>query len=78
MHARRDGDQDDRLLGYPAYRWGGFRYTDDRSIPDQLEEISPRVRELAAVNKQYGVCAMYHTPRGRDKWAPPSGISITY
>jgi len=51
-------------LGIRRYRWGTFRYVGDRSIPDQLAEISPRIRELAAVNKQYGVCAMYHTHSG--------------
>ncbi len=51
-------------LGIRRYRWGGFRYTEDRSIPDQLAAISPRIRDLAAVNKQYGVCAMYHTHSG--------------
>ena len=51
-------------LGIRRYRWGGFRYVEDRSIEDQLAEIKPRIRELAAVNKQYGVCAMYHTHSG--------------
>jgi len=52
-------------LGIRRYRWGGFRYTADRSIPDQLADFRPRIRDLAAVNKQYGVCAMYHTHSGR-------------
>ena len=52
-------------LGIRRYRWGGFRYTDDRNIPDQLADIVPRIRDLAAVNKAYGVCAMYHTHSGR-------------
>ena len=51
-------------LGIRRYRWGGFRYAADRSIEDQLAEIKPKVRELAALNKQYGVCAMYHTHSG--------------
>lgn len=51
-------------LGIRRYRWGGFRYVDDRGIPDQLAEIKPRIKELAAVNKQHGVCAMYHTHSG--------------
>lgn len=52
-------------LGIRRYRWGGFRYTEDRSLPAQLADIAPRVRDLAAVNKQYGVCAMYHTHSGQ-------------
>ena len=51
-------------LGIRRYRWGGFRYTEGRSLPAQLADIAPRIRELAAVNKQYGVCAMYHTHSG--------------
>ena len=52
-------------LGIRRYRWGGFRYTDDRSIPGQLADLGPRIRDLASVNKQYGVCAMYHTHSGK-------------
>lgn len=51
-------------LGVKHYRWGGFRYNDKDPIPQQLESFRPRVRELAALNKQYGVCAMYHTHSG--------------
>lgn len=51
-------------LGIRRYRWGGFRYDENRTIPDQLAEFKPRVRDLAAMNKQYGVCAMYHTHSG--------------
>jgi sugar phosphate isomerase/epimerase len=46
------------------YRWGGFRYDLKRSIPDQLTEFKARVKDLAAMNKQYGVTAMYHTHSG--------------
>ena len=54
-------------LGIRHYRWGGFRYDADRPIPEQLAEIKPRIRELAAVNEQYGVCAMYHTHSGENQ-----------
>ena len=50
--------------GIRKYRWGGFRYTEKAGIPDQLAEFKIRVRDLAAMNKQYGVCAMYHTHSG--------------
>jgi sugar phosphate isomerase/epimerase len=46
------------------YRWGGFVYDLNRSLPAQLAEFKIRVRDLAALNKQYGVCAMYHTHSG--------------
>ena len=51
-------------LGIRHYRWGGFRYNDKISIPQQLDEIEPRVRDLEALNKKYGACAMYHTHSG--------------
>jgi len=51
-------------LGIRRYRWGGFHYTDKGSVPDQLAVFKPRVRDLAAMNSHYGVCAMYHTHSG--------------
>ncbi len=54
-------------LGIRRYRWGGFKYTADRPIPAQLDEFQRRVRDLAALNQRYGVCAMYHTHSGRDQ-----------
>jgi sugar phosphate isomerase/epimerase len=53
-----------RSLQVRHYRWGGFRYDLKRSIPDQLAEFKARVKDLAAMNKQYGVTAMYHTHSG--------------
>ena len=51
-------------VGIRYYRWGGFVYTAAKSIPDQLAEFKARVKDLAALNKEYGVCAMYHTHSG--------------
>ena len=51
-------------LGLKHYRWGGFRYDLKRSLPDQIAEFKPRVKDLAAMNKQYGLTAMYHTHSG--------------
>ncbi len=51
-------------LGIRRYRWGGFRYDEKRSIPDQLTQFKAKVKDLAALNKRYGVCAMYHTHSG--------------
>ncbi len=51
-------------LGVRHYRWGGFRYDLSRDIAKQLDSIKPRVAELAAMNKEIGVCAMYHTHSG--------------
>ena len=51
-------------LGIRKYRWGVFRYKDGVSLPDQLAGFKPKVKELAAMNQHYGVCAMYHTHSG--------------
>ncbi len=41
-----------------------FARNDRESLPDQLKALAPRVRELAAFNKDAGLCAMYHTHSG--------------
>ncbi len=46
------------------YRWGGFSLDAHRSIPDQIAAYRPAVRDLAALNRRHGVCAMYHTHSG--------------
>lgn len=55
-------------LGIRYYRWGGFVYSAAKSIPDQLAEFKARVRDLAALNKEYSVCAMYHTHSGINRF----------
>jgi sugar phosphate isomerase/epimerase len=51
-------------LGIRIYRWGGFVYDLQRDLPAQIAEFRARVKDLAALNKQYGVCAIYHTHSG--------------
>lgn len=51
-------------LGIRHYRWGGLKYDNQSPIPDQLNAMRPGVARLAALNKRYGVCAMYHTHSG--------------
>jgi len=51
-------------LGIRRYRWGGFRLDARQSIPDQIAADRPAVRDLEALNRRYGVCAMYHTHSG--------------
>jgi len=53
-----------KSLDIRRYRWGGFRWDEKRPVPAQLEEAKSRSRELAAMNKTYGLCAMYHTHSG--------------
>ncbi|HZT32290.1 MAG TPA: TIM barrel protein [Bryobacteraceae bacterium] len=51
-------------LGIRNYRWGGFTYAKDRSIPEQIEALKPRVKALEDMNRHYSMCAMYHTHSG--------------
>ena len=51
-------------LGIRNYRWGGFKYTNDRALAKQIEDFKPRVAKLAALNARYRTCAMYHTHSG--------------
>lgn len=51
-------------LGIRRYRWGGFPLDPRRSIPAQIAGDRAAVRDLAALNQHYGVCAMYHTHSG--------------
>lgn len=52
-------------LGVRYYRSGNLAYTDaKKSIPDQLADLKIRVKDLADLNKEYSVCAMYHLHSG--------------
>jgi sugar phosphate isomerase/epimerase len=50
--------------GVRYYRWGGFRYDYERPLAAQIDACKPRVAKLAALNRKYGVCAIYHTHSG--------------
>jgi hypothetical protein len=51
-------------LGIRHYRWGGFPLDAHKSIPAQIDEDRGAVRDLAELNRSFGVCAMYHTHSG--------------
>ena len=51
-------------LGITHYWWGTFRYTQNKPIMQQLDELRPRVAKLAALNAKYKMTAMYHTNEG--------------
>lgn len=53
-----------KSVGVTHYRWDGYKYKEGMPLPEQLKEIAPRVKELAAFNKELGMCAMYHTHSG--------------
>jgi sugar phosphate isomerase/epimerase len=58
-------------LNIRHYRWGGFKYTAEPSLPAQLDNLKPRVAKLAALNGRYRVGAMYHTHSGIDLVGAP-------
>ena len=51
-------------LGIKRYRWGGFHYDAAKPIAKQIDEFRALSKDLAAMNKQFGACAMYHTHSG--------------
>ena len=58
-------------LGIRRYRWGGFKYDDREPYPAQLDRFRTRIAKLAALNKRYNACAMYHTHSGKDQVGAP-------
>jgi sugar phosphate isomerase/epimerase len=58
-------------LGIRYYRWGGFKYRDDQPLALQFEDFHRRSAELAALNAEYRVCAIYHTHSGVDLVGAP-------
>jgi sugar phosphate isomerase/epimerase len=78
-------------LGIRHYRWGGFKYRDDEPLARQLEDFHQRAAQLAALNSEYNVCAIYHTHSGVDlvgapvwdifqiiKGLDPNAVAINY
>ena len=53
-----------KSLGIQRYRWGGFRYDTSKTIPQQIAELRAKAKDLAAMNRTHGMCAMYHTHSG--------------
>jgi sugar phosphate isomerase/epimerase len=58
-------------LGIRYYRWGGFKYRNDQPLARQLEDFHQRSAQLAALNAEYKVCAIYHTHSGVDLVGAP-------
>ena len=51
-------------LGIQYYRMAYFRYDTTRDIRTQLLELKPAFRDLAAMNKQYGIAATHQNHAG--------------
>lgn len=58
-------------LGIRYYRWGGFKYREDQPLRRQLDDFHRRSAQLAALNAEYNVCAIYHTHSGVDLVGAP-------
>lgn len=53
-------------LGVCRYRMKYLKYSFDRPIVQQLDEWRPRIQDLAAMNRQFGVTAVYQNHAGRN------------
>ena len=53
-------------LGVKSYRMGFYRYDLSRPILEQLEEIRPGLNDLAALNRELGISALYQNHSDAD------------
>jgi sugar phosphate isomerase/epimerase len=51
-------------LGFRHYRMHWFKYDLNRPIPGQLDDLKPVCRDLAALNRQYGLLGAYQNHAG--------------
>ncbi|MCC7236222.1 MAG: TIM barrel protein [Bryobacterales bacterium] len=51
-------------LGIKRYRWGGFRWDEKQKPEAQISSFYDRTKQLDALNRAHGMCAMYHTHSG--------------
>lgn len=58
-------------LGVRRYRMKYLRYDAGKSIKQQLREWRPRLRDLAAMNKDIGITAVYQNHAGRGHLGAP-------
>lgn len=53
-------------LGIPRYRLSYYKYDLNKPIRAQLDELRPRLEDLAALNKELGIQGVYQNHAGRD------------
>jgi sugar phosphate isomerase/epimerase len=58
-------------LGIRKYRLGAIRYVATRPIADQLNDLKPRLRDLAQLNKELGIQGGIQNHSGADYFAAP-------
>lgn len=54
-------------LGIQRYRMKYLRYDLDRPVVDQIKEWRPRLRDLAAMNRELGITGIYQNHAGRNQ-----------
>jgi sugar phosphate isomerase/epimerase len=58
-------------LGIKRYRLGFIKYTDKKSVPDQVKEVAAAAKDLAALNKELGIVGGIQNHSGRDYFGAP-------
>lgn len=58
-------------LGIGRYRLGFWKYSAQKSIPDQLREIKAQLKDLAALNREIGMRAGFQNHSGKDYVGAP-------
>ncbi len=58
-------------LGVRHYRMQYFKYDESKSITKQIDEWHRQLRDLAALNKQLGITAVYQNHAGRNYFGAP-------
>ena len=58
-------------LGVHRYRMKYFKYDFNQPILKQLDEWRPRFKDLAAMNRQFGITALYQNHAGRNYLGAP-------
>jgi sugar phosphate isomerase/epimerase len=53
-------------LGIPMYRMGFYKYDLRRSVMDQLRAIGPALKDLAVLNRELGIQAVYQNHSGAE------------
>lgn len=54
-------------LGIRYYRMGWFKYPDEVSIPAQIQELKPKFKHLARLNRQFGIYGAYQNHAGNQR-----------
>jgi sugar phosphate isomerase/epimerase len=53
-------------LGIPLYRMGFYKYDLKKPVMEQLQAIGPALKELAALNRELGIQAVYQNHSGAE------------